>query len=234
MDNLKVLDAFFSSSHPLTLWPFFLSPSCPTFFLSSSLFPFRSDRIELDVPHDQQLLTQLEKMQTLLRNGGDPWARNLILFPLDSYNFHTHWGRETLWNSGIGRLYWKDSLLLSASALQIALTAVFKLRGRYWTQGREFLSLCQRQICKVVPHALGTSVDFGSYDIAAVDLLLCLLTLMGWQPIDYQEQVEGTVPFKVSKWSYAYLCVAFPCGGHSGIHPGRAAQFLALKSHKNS
>ena len=51
----------------------------------------------------------------------------------------------------------------------------------------------------MVPRALGTSVDFGSYDIAAVDLLLCLLTLTGWQPIDYQEQVEGTIPFKVSK-----------------------------------
>lgn len=75
----RVLDAFFSS-HPLTPWPFFLSPSCPTFFLSSSLFPFRSDRIELDVPHDQQLLTQLEKMRTLLRNGGDPWVRNLRWF----------------------------------------------------------------------------------------------------------------------------------------------------------
>lgn len=86
----------------------------------------------------------------------------------------------------------------------------------------------------MVLRALRTSVDFGSYDIAAVDLLLCLLTLTCWQPIDYQEQVEGTIPFKVSKWSYAYLCVAFLCGGHSGIHPGGAAQFLALKSHKNS
>lgn len=71
-------------------------------------------------------------------------------------------------------------------------------------------------------------MDFGSYDIAAVGLLLCLLTLMGCQPISYQVQAEGAIPFKVSKWYYACLCVAFPCGGHSGIHPGGAAQFLAL------
>ena len=49
---------------PSSPWPFFLSPSFLTFFLSASLFPSRSDRIELNVPHDWQLLTQLEKMQT--------------------------------------------------------------------------------------------------------------------------------------------------------------------------
>ena len=43
------------------------------------------------------------------------------------------------------------------------------------------------------------AVDFGSYDIAALDLLLCLPTLTGCQLINYQVQAEDTIPFKVSK-----------------------------------
>ena len=43
------------------------------------------------------------------------------------------------------------------------------------------------------------AVDFGSSDIAAVHLLLCLLTLTGCRPINYQVQAEDTIPFKVSK-----------------------------------
>ena len=47
--------------------------------------------------------------------------------------------------------------------------------------------------------AAAAAVDFGSYDIAALDLLLCLPTLTGCQLINYQVQAEDTIPFKVSK-----------------------------------
>lgn len=109
--------------------------------------------------------------------------------------------------------------------MQIALTRVLN-----WVAGTELTvgSVSKAVLRVAVHHVLWGSVGAGSYDIAALGVLLCLPTLLGCQPVSFQVQAERAVPFQVRKWCYARLCVAFPCGGHSGIHPGGAAQFLAL------